>query len=482
MKPVHLHCDYLVIGAGLMGIGFIDTLMKKNRHATFVLVDKNDQPGGHWNFAYSWVRLHVPKCWYGVESKKLASEEGIKMNDRSSKAELLQYFRKVVDDMIASGRVRFLPRCEYQGENKVCSLVSSLTYTIDCTKLVDATVTESHVPSNTKPKFDLSPSVNFGPINDLSTIARPFEKYVILGAGKTGTDALFWLLTQGVAPDNITWVVSNDCWYIRRECIAPCNFVKFLNATWKSFAASSQEEFFLNWEKEGIIFRIDQSTMPTKFRAANLGEDEFKFIRCSIKNILRLGRVREITADQIILDRGSIPLTSSTFCVDCTAGGLPGGEPMPIFQTGKIVLQPTQMINHSLSCAMIALVEAFSTNDERKNQILMPAHSPSDMSTYLAGVYYTVTNLRALMKHPKIYMEVDNSRMNMFKHARKTPSVAFGSLWSMWKSMRPAYSKFVRSMHDGKFGVAVHRHPVHGGVVLSSAQKHAKHSTGPLNA
>ncbi|HYB82900.1 MAG TPA: NAD(P)-binding protein [Mycobacterium sp.] len=42
-----IEADYLVIGAGAMGVAFIDTLVSET-DARVVLVDRYHQPGGHW--------------------------------------------------------------------------------------------------------------------------------------------------------------------------------------------------------------------------------------------------------------------------------------------------------------------------------------------------------------------------------------------------------------------------------------------------
>ena len=34
-------------------------------------MDKNAKPGGHWNFAYQFIKLHQPAQYYGVNSKDL---------------------------------------------------------------------------------------------------------------------------------------------------------------------------------------------------------------------------------------------------------------------------------------------------------------------------------------------------------------------------------------------------------------------------
>ena len=46
-----LEVDYLVIGAGAMGMAFVDTLLSET-DATVAIVDRYSQPGGHWTVAY----------------------------------------------------------------------------------------------------------------------------------------------------------------------------------------------------------------------------------------------------------------------------------------------------------------------------------------------------------------------------------------------------------------------------------------------
>ena len=38
---------------------------------TVVMVDRHANPGGHWNDAYPFVRLHQPAAFYGLNSTQL---------------------------------------------------------------------------------------------------------------------------------------------------------------------------------------------------------------------------------------------------------------------------------------------------------------------------------------------------------------------------------------------------------------------------
>src|SRR5215472_3749014 len=68
-----LETDYLVVGAGASGMAFADSLIAAS-DADVVLVDRRHAPGGHWNDAYPFVRLHQPAAYYGVNSLSLGSE------------------------------------------------------------------------------------------------------------------------------------------------------------------------------------------------------------------------------------------------------------------------------------------------------------------------------------------------------------------------------------------------------------------------
>ena len=50
----------------------------------------------------------------------------------------------------------------------------------------------------------------------IGVTVRRLPRYVVIGAGKTGMDAALHLLDSGVDSDNITWIISQDCWYSNR--------------------------------------------------------------------------------------------------------------------------------------------------------------------------------------------------------------------------------------------------------------------------
>ena len=110
-----IETDYLVMGAGAIGMAFVDTLLT-DTDAQIVMVDRHHRPGGHWNDAYPFVRLHQPAAQYGVNSRELChgTKEAVGLNagmyGLSSGAELTAYFDQLMQQrFLPSGRVRYLP-------------------------------------------------------------------------------------------------------------------------------------------------------------------------------------------------------------------------------------------------------------------------------------------------------------------------------------------------------------------------------------
>ena len=68
-----LQTDYLVKGCGATAMAFVDVMLKET-DAHVILVDRRAAPGGHWNDAYPFVRLHQPSACYGVASRALGHD------------------------------------------------------------------------------------------------------------------------------------------------------------------------------------------------------------------------------------------------------------------------------------------------------------------------------------------------------------------------------------------------------------------------
>ena len=68
-----LETDYLVVGAGALGMAFVDELIAHS-DADVVVVERRHRPGGHWLDSYPFVQLHQPSTNYGVNSTPLGQD------------------------------------------------------------------------------------------------------------------------------------------------------------------------------------------------------------------------------------------------------------------------------------------------------------------------------------------------------------------------------------------------------------------------
>src|SRR3954451_9757623 len=114
-----IEADYLVVGAGAMGMAFTDTLITESE-ARVVIVDRACQPGGHWTTAYPFVRLHQPSAYYGVNSRALGhntiDSTGLNKGffELAAGAEVCSYFDAVMQQqLLPTGQVSYFPLSEY---------------------------------------------------------------------------------------------------------------------------------------------------------------------------------------------------------------------------------------------------------------------------------------------------------------------------------------------------------------------------------
>ena len=208
-----LETDYLVVGAGAMGMAFTDALIDyADVHVT--MVDRRYGPGGHWQDTYPFVPLHQASQFYGVASTMLGAgsvqqhgpEAGL--HERARRSEILNYYDQLMYHRFTdSGRVTFLGASEYHTDGSshyVTSRVSDETTLVNIRRrLVDATYLAPTIPATTPAPFGMAETSRVVPINELAKLDEAPDSYVIVGSGKTATDGIIWLLGHGVQPDQI---------------------------------------------------------------------------------------------------------------------------------------------------------------------------------------------------------------------------------------------------------------------------------------
>ena len=395
MTPIDT--DYLIVGAGAAGLAFADALITES-DADLVIVDRRERPGGHWNDAYPFVRLHQPSAYYGVNSLPLGDsidEDGPNAGwyGRATGAEIFDYFQRVLEQLLASGRVRFFSMCDYagdwSGEHRLVSRPTGESSTVRVRRrIVDATYLAPSVPSTHTPSFAVDPNVRLIPINDLVTLSEPGSGYTVLGAGKTAMDACGWLLDSGVEPEAIRWIRPRDTWLLDRAFQQPLELVGSLmeGLSLQVQAAARAEnvaDLFRRLEACGQLVRLDPAVEPTMYRGATISQAELEGLRL-IENVVRLGRVTHIGEARIALEAGSIPTDDKQIYVDCTADGAHRVPGRAVFEPNRITLQAVRTGLLPFSAALIAFVESAREDDVEKNRLCPPNPYPNAAVDWIA--------------------------------------------------------------------------------------------------
>ena len=428
-----IETDYLVIGAGAVGLAFADTLLAET-DAHITIVDRHGKPGGHWNDAYSFVALHQPSAFYGVNSVALGSgrkdtigvNEG--MYELASGPEVSGYFDSVMrQQLLPSGRVNYFPMSDYKGAKgdggRFVSLLSGAeTHVTVRRKTVDGTYYGTTVPSTHKPKFAVADGVRLVTPNALAHLwkeAVPPTRFVIIGAGKTAMDVGVWLLNSGAVPASISWVMPRDSWLLARERIQPG--IEFFEATIgaqadqiEAFAtAATVEELFDRLEKIGLMTRIYRDVTPTMMHYATISRGEIAQLQ-RITNVIRNGHVRAVDAGGLTFDSGNVAIEPGALYIDCTASAVEKRPAVPIFQGNKIVPQLVRAPQPAFSAALVAYVEAHYDDDAKKNELCATVPFPDGIALFPATNIVNMMNQVRWGQDPKLRDWIRNSRLDGF--------------------------------------------------------------------
>ena len=419
-----LETDYLVVGAGLAGMSFVDSVLGAT-DADVVMVDRRPAPGGHWVDSYPFVRLHQPSAWYGLGSADLDDDRlevdgpEIGQHARVSGVDLRAYFAAAMQDRyLASGRVRYFPMSDHLGEGRFRSLLGAGDSEVTIRRaIVDAAYTPSETPETYAPPFFVGDGTTVVTPSGLARTTTPEAPLVIVGTGKTAFDTCVWLLQHGCPPERITWVRTQEAWVNNRAYLQPgAQSVRTVEGTvcWleATAAATSLDEVYERLERQQIIFRIDTEQWPSVFRGPTLSTAELQQLR-RIRNVVRLGRLLEAHPNHMVLERGELAVAPGTVYVHCAAPGLPQNPLIPVFAPGRITVQYLTRASMSLSGAAIARAEALDVPIEEKNRLCPPSPVAATPLTYLEMLLTGLSTENLWRRHPVLGQWLESTRLNV---------------------------------------------------------------------
>ncbi|MDM4141611.1 MULTISPECIES: FAD/NAD(P)-binding protein [Mycobacterium] len=421
-----IEADYLVVGAGAMGMAFTDTLVSETE-ARVVVVDRHHAPGGHWTMAYPFVRLHQPSAFYGVNSARLGSDtiDQVGWNrglyELATAGEICAYYDRIMRrEWLPTGRVSYFPMSEYLGDGRFRTL-GGADYTVGgACRVVDATYMRVTVPAMRRPPYEVADGIACVPPNDLPRLG-PYERYVVVGAGKTGIDTCLWLLGHGVEPDRLTWIMPRDSWLLDRETMQPGTlFADKLKASFTAQLraindAASAQDLFARLEDAGVLLRVDPAVRPAMYRCATVTRLELEQLR-RVTDVVRMGHLVAVEAGRLILDGGTVAVSGDELYIDCTADGAEKRPATPIFDAAGITLQSVRGCQQIFSAALIAHVEAAYRDDAVKNELCVPLPHPDTDLDWLRLALADYTNQLRWFDDPELMSWLSAARLDLFGH------------------------------------------------------------------
>jgi len=442
-----LETDYLVVGAGAMGMAFVDEVLAADPSADIVLIDRRAQPGGHWNDAYPFVSLHQPAAYYGVNSVPLG-RGGAAL---ASGSEVLAYYERVLRRLTATGRLRFFPLCESGGGGGFRSLVEpggEVAVTVR-RSVVDATYMNVQVPSTTPPRYEVAPDASLVPPNALPRLRAPHPEYYVVGGGKTGMDAVLFLLGSGVEPRRIGWIVPNDAWLLDRAHIQPGRMGDAGVELESAAGARSLDELFERLDAKRRVLRLDEDVWPTKYRCATVSREELVQLR-RVENVVRMGRVLRADRGELQLEQGALPTDPEALYIDCTADGLARRPARPVFEPDRLTLQSLFMCQQVFSASVVGQLVCREMDLAEKNALCRVVPHPEFSRDYVHAFALSLANMNDWGREMGRWLR--KSRLCFLHHESALKLIASGlrgrrvlarsapSLWKIFEQEFPGES------------------------------------------
>ncbi len=407
-----LDVDYLVVGAGAMGMAFTDALID-HADVRVAMVDRRHGVGGHWLAAYPFVRLHQASTFYGVASTVLGGSVQVTgpetgLHERAGQPAIVAYYDQVLSErMLGSGRVSFHPGCEYDGERTFRSRISGQRFEVpERCRVVDARYLAPDIVAEMPPRFEAEGGARVVAVNDLVRLEEAPSQYVVVGSGKTATDAIVWLLARGVDPDSLCWVRPRDPWMLNRALIQPSPEIYLgMVATMMEAAASahSLDTLFLALEEAGIMLRVDRGVTPTMAKAPTLGTWELELLR-SVTHVVRLGHLLTVRPGRLELTDGVVGVAADAVVVNCAADALKNPPLVPIWQRTAMTLQPVRAGFPCFGAALAGYVEGTrrTSSDQAKNAIAAPSPLGNSLIQWAAMNVHGLRNSAAFNAEPDV--------------------------------------------------------------------------------
>jgi hypothetical protein len=182
------------------------------------------------------------------------------------------------------------------------------------------------------------------------------------------------------------------------------------------------------------------------YRCATVTKAELEQLR-RIPNVIRKGRVQRITAQEIILDEGTIATDTDTLHIDCTADGLERRPIQPVFSGQAITLQSVRTCQQVFSAAFIGHIEAAYHDEELMNQLCTPVPHPDSEIDFLRTSLASNTNAAHWAADSNLQEWLQQARLDGFTSSSSTPDMSDPQVAQNMANLQQAAQRSTENLH-----------------------------------
>jgi hypothetical protein len=224
-------------------------------------------------------------------------------------------------------------------------------------------------------------------------------------------------MNMGVEATSISWVRPRETWLVNRASTQPGAKFAINSIGWQleqmriGATASSGDEIFLHLEKHGHMFRLDQSSLPSKFHYPTISQGEVDLLR-QIEHVIKIGRIGLIKPGVLHGVDGDAEVPVDSLYIDCTATAAKRAAVSPIWEGDRITPAILQVPLVSLSASIAGFIEATFDTNEEKNALAMPIQMTDTPGDYPQAMLGNVMNRMLWSKNSAIMNFLNSARLD----------------------------------------------------------------------
>lgn len=334
MEQAQGHYDVVVVGAGIAGLNALTVASEYvGRTGRLLLVDRRATPGGMWNDAYDYVRLHQPHPFFTAGDIRWT--QGHRREHLATKTEVLDHLSHCVGVVAERSQVdtrfgtEYLSHTERDGSVEVrLRDADGNAAVVTAERLVKAygydVAANPALPLSSTAVHSISPNEQDVRTGAIGADSAPVW---VVGGGKTGMDTVLALL-DAQPHREVRMLVGSGTAFVVREDMFPTGVRRWVGGGRANqrvtdlslrFDGTNEAETMAWLLQHGAHSPVDA---PRDYMIGIMGRDEEARIRAGVTEMVRdyLVDVRDADAGpELVLRSGATrPVAAGSWFVNCT--------------------------------------------------------------------------------------------------------------------------------------------------------------------